>query len=228
MTSTTAICLLAKAPIPGFAKTRLIPALGPAGAARLQRDFCRSAVQTALDARLGPVVLWCAPDAGHRFFRSLCHSRGIRCEDQPEGDLGERIDRASRCSAAPGPVLIAGTDCPALRPSHLREAAAALHRGVDAVFIPAEDGGYVLVGLRQPQPALFADMTWSTDRVMADTRTRARSLGLRTHELAPLWDVDVPADLDRLAALAPDARSPAARPAPGETQVEKPEKDPSE
>jgi hypothetical protein len=73
----------------------------------------------------------------------------------------------------------------------------ALIDGADAVFQPAEDGGYVLVGLRQPQPALFHGMSWSTDQVMAETRARARETGLRVHELDTLWDVDRPQDLAR-------------------------------
>jgi uncharacterized protein len=97
-----------------------------------------------------------------------------------------------------GPLLLIGTDCPPLRPRHLRRAAQALLAGVDAVFYPADDGGYVLVGLRQPQAALFERIAWSTPEVMAQTRDRARAQGLHWRELETLWDVDVPADLDRL------------------------------
>ena len=193
------IAILAKAPVAGYAKTRLIPVLGAPAAARLQRSFTRDAVRTAIEADVGEVVLWCAPDARHRFFRALQRATGIRCFDQPDGDLGERMLRAATttCADPSQAVLIVGTDCPALRAHHLRTAAAALDE-VDAVFIPAEDGGYVLIGLRQPQPALFAGMAWSTDSVMTETRRRAASLALRTRELPMLWDVDTPADLLRL------------------------------
>ncbi|AMM26332.1 TIGR04282 family arsenosugar biosynthesis glycosyltransferase [Variovorax sp. PAMC 28711] len=203
MASPVRIAILAKAPVAGHAKTRLIPALGAQGAARLQRSFTRDAVRVAREAALGEVVLWCAPDARHRYFRALQRTTGIRCSDQPEGDLGARMLRAAM--PTPGaeetqPVLIIGTDCPALGPHHLRAAAEALQE-VDAVFIPAEDGGYVLVGLQRPQPGLFTEMTWSTDRVMAETRQRAASLALTIRELPTLWDVDTPADLRRLQAL---------------------------
>src|SRR5690606_34901663 len=90
-------------------------------------------------------------------------------------------------------------DCPALTVQHLQAAADALRQGADVVCIPAEDGGYVLVGLHQPQPGLFGGIDWSTERVMAQTRQRARTLGLALCALAPLWDVDTPADLVRLA-----------------------------
>lgn len=196
------VAVLAKAPIAGLAKTRLIPALGAQGAARLQRAFARDALRCAAEAQLGPVTLWCAPDAQHRFFRALRRTSGLRCLVQASGDLGARMHTAFRLHCVEGPLLLIGTDCPALRPSHLRKAARALIDGEDAVFYPAEDGGYVLVGLRQPQPTLFRDMPWSTPEVMARSRERARAAGLRLREFEPLWDVDLPADLPRLRALA--------------------------
>ena len=208
------IAILAKAPLAGFAKTRLIPALGARGAARLQRAFVRRTLQVAQQARLGGgVQMWCAPSADQRFFRALQRSTGVVCFSQPEGDLGARMQAAT---AAPGPVLLVGTDCPALTVQHLRAAAAALQVGPEtgtdtnarAVFIPAEDGGYVLVGLRQPQPGLFHGIDWSTDRVMAQTRQRAHALGVALCELALLWDVDTPDDLARLAALPEFAQLP--------------------
>ena len=199
------IAVLAKAPVPGFAKTRLIPALGAAGAARLQRYLALRTVQTALAADLGPVSLWCAPDTRHRFFRALRVTTGIQCLAQPVGDLGLRMHAVfvKLCSA--GPLLLVGTDCPPMTPAHLRRAALALHDGADAVFHPAEDGGYVLVGLRKPHESLFSAMAWSTDQVMADTRARARDLGICMRELEILWDVDVAVDLPRLQELLAEA-----------------------
>lgn len=194
------IAVLTKAPVAGLAKTRLIPALGAQGAARLHRQLTLQTLRCAIDARIGPVTLWCAPDARHRFFRALRRSTGIACRDQCTGDLGERMHQALRWHCAQGPTLLIGTDCPVLRPAHLRQAARALTEGADAVFIPVEDGGYMLVGLRRPQPSLFSGMTWSSASVMAETRSRASTLGLRLRELEPLWDVDLPADLERLRA----------------------------
>jgi rSAM/selenodomain-associated transferase 1 len=194
------VAVLAKAPVPGLAKTRLIPALGARGAARLQRQLTRQAIGTAWAAGLGPVTLWCAPDAQHRFFRALRRATGAACLVQASGDLGERMHTAFRLHCTLGPLLLIGTDCPPLTPGHLRGAAQALLDGADAVFQPAEDGGYVLVGLRQPQAALFRDMHWSTDTVMAVSRARARNAHLAVRELETLWDLDVPADLQRLSA----------------------------
>lgn len=194
------VAVLAKAPIPGLAKTRLIPALGAQGAARLQWRLTRQAVRTALDAGLGPVTLWCAPDTRHRCFRALRRALRVTCLVQASGDLGERMHTAFRLHCATGPLLLIGTDCPPLTPHHLREAAQALLAGCDAVFFPAEDGGYALVGLRELQSALFRDMRWSTPAVMQDTRLRAGEAGLAWRELETLWDLDVPDDLARLSA----------------------------
>ena len=194
------IVIMAKAPIPGFAKTRLIPVLGASGAARLQRRLTRMTLACALDAQLGAVTVWCTPDTRHRFFRALRRASGVELLVQPGGDLGDRMHTAFRRHCAQGPVLVVGTDCPVLRPVHLREAALALIAGDDAVFYPAEDGGYALVGLRAPQPALFVEMAWSTPTVMSVTRARAHAQGLRIREFETLWDVDLPEQLDRLEA----------------------------
>lgn len=201
MLQTVQIAIMAKAPIPGLAKTRLIPALGAVGAARLQRRLTRMTVASALDAQLGSVTVWCMPDSRHRFFRALQRRTGVDLLVQSSGDLGDRMHTAFRLHCARGPLLVVGTDCPVLRPEHLRAAARALIDGNDAVFHPAEDGGYALVGLRAPQPALFADMPWSTDRVMPETRVRAYVQGLRVREFETLWDVDLPEQLERLDAL---------------------------
>ena len=195
------IAIMAKAPIPGLAKTRLIPALGASGAARLQRRLTRMTLACALDARLGAVTIWCAPDRRHRFFRALRHTTDVNLLVQSSGDLGDRMHTAFRLHCTRGPVLVIGTDCPVMRPEHLREAARALIAGDDAVFYPAEDGGYALVGLRAPQPALFAEMAWGTSSVMSDTRSRSRAQGLRSCEFETLWDVDLPDQLERLGAL---------------------------
>jgi uncharacterized protein len=195
------IAILAKAPIAGLAKTRLIPALGAAGAARLQRVFTRRALRTTLAAGLGPVSLWCTPDVRHRSFRALAATHPVTLHTQPDGDLGLRMHRAFEALCPAGPVLLIGTDCPALNAEHLRRAAQALQIGHDVALQPAQDGGYVMIGLRQPQPTLFEHMTWSTDQVAQQTRDRASAQGLSLWQGPTLWDVDLPADLPRWHAL---------------------------
>jgi uncharacterized protein len=188
------IAVMAKAPIPGLAKTRLIPALGADGAARLQARFITATVETAL--AMGSVTLWAAPDDSHAIFRQFASRAQLA--RQGEGDLGARMLAAG--VACGGPVVIIGTDCPALTVDHLRTASDLLRDGVDVVINPTDDGGYGLIGLNRPEPDLFTDMTWSTPTVMAETRRRLARLNLSWREPARLWDVDTPNDLDRMRA----------------------------
>lgn len=194
------IAVMAKAPIAGFAKTRLIPALGEPGAARLHRELTRHAIATAVAAAMGVVTVWCAPDATHRFFRALSRRSGLSLLPQSTGDLGDRMLAAFERQPTGVPLLVIGTDCPPLTAAHLRDAGAALTAGRSATFVPAEDGGYALVGLRCAIPALFCDMPWGTEHVMALSRDRLRALGLSWHEGETLWDVDRPDDLRKMAA----------------------------
>jgi len=191
-----ALAFLAKAPAPGAVKTRLISALGADGAAALHARLIEHTVDTACAAAIGPATLWVTPAAPHACFTALASRFQIVLAAQPDGDLGARMLAA--CEAAAGPAIVIGSDCPALTPSHLRAAADVLRAGSDVVVIPAEDGGYVLIGSRQPQPNLFAGMTWSTDQVMAQTRRRLVQTGLTWRELPSLWDLDRPEDLARL------------------------------
>jgi hypothetical protein len=189
------LIVFAKAPVPGVVKTRLVSQLGAAGAARLHTRLVERALETALAAALGPVELCCAPDRAHPFFAACAGRWGISLTEQGEGDLGERMHRAL---AAGLPALLVGADCPALTPAYLDAAAAALGAGCDLAFGPAEDGGYVLVGASRLRLDAFARIRWGGPDVMAEQRARLGALGLSWRELETLWDVDRPADLDRL------------------------------
>ena len=198
------IAVLAKAPIPGLAKTRLIPTIGAHAAAVLQERLTERAVATALAANVGPVTLWCAPDSTHTSFLKLVAGSRITLRPQPDGDLGARMLAAT--AASRGPALVMGTDCPALTDVHLRIAADAIRECTDVVLIPAEDGGYVLIGTRSMQPTLFADMRWGTETVLAETRARVIAQRLVLAERPPLWDVDTEIDLARLEREYPELR----------------------
>jgi len=203
----TRIIVFARAPEPGAAKTRLIPLLGAVRAAALQRVLIERALVTACEAGLGPVELWCSPSAQHPLLVRCAERHGVAVVSQCDGDLGARMLHAAVTSlAANTRVIIIGTDCPALTAADLQCAAEALDQGHDAVLVPAEDGGYVLIGLKWWNARLFADIAWGTDRVMAATRERLASIGWRWLELPTSWDVDRPADYERLAAsgLIPD------------------------
>lgn len=192
--------VFAKAPVAGTVKTRLFPALGAQGAARLHMRLVRRAVDTAVRARCGPVELHHAPARPHAWLRALAARRGVRLRPQRGGDVGERMHHAFRRALYRhrGVVLI-GSDCPELRPRDLRRAARGL-ADRDAVIAPAEDGGYPLIALRRCSSRLFEGIAWGGEEVMAQTRDRLAGLGWRWRELRMLWDVDRPDDLVRLAA----------------------------
>ena len=195
------IAVLAKAPIPGLAKTRLIPAIGAHAAAVLQERLTERAVETATAAEVGPVTLWCSPDADRASFQDLARRFPIMLKQQPDGDLGDRMLGA--IAAQNGPTLVIGTDCPALTAAHLHSAAVALDNA-DVVLIPAEDGGYVMIGARAIHPELFSKIAWGTSSVFAETRTGIAALGLTGIELPALWDVDTETDLDRFERMFPE------------------------
>ncbi len=185
--------------MPGRVKTRLVPLLGPEGAARLHAKLVERALATAVAAGSGAVELHAAPHARHRFFRRQARQHRARLRAQARRGLGERmraaLARALRESEA---AVLIGADCPVLRPADLRRAVRLLHSGADAVFAPTEDGGYALIGLRRVSPRLFSAIEWGSATVMAETRKRLRALGWRWRELRTVWDVDRPEDYARL------------------------------
>ena len=184
---------------PGEAKTRLIPALGAAGAAALHRRLVMHCLRAASDAQLGPVELWCAPDSGDPFFRECERLFGVSLRSQGQGDLGARMLGAFDAALARASrAILVGSDIPALSAQYLRDADRALAGGDDVVIGPAEDGGYALIGLSCCDPELFRDIPWGGPEVLSQTRRRLAALSWRSSELSVLWDVDRPEDLGRL------------------------------
>lgn len=196
------ILVFAKAPVPGYAKTRLIPVLGAQGAADLHAGFIRRTVALAVESRLAPVELWTSGDEEMNFFGAFQSVIGGLMHVQTGADLGARMSHAleQALEHADFAVLI-GTDCPVLGYADLERACAALATGCDVVLGPAEDGGYVLIGLRRSDPGLFDSIAWGTPDVLRQTRERIHRLGWSCHELPFLWDVDRPEDLERLRTL---------------------------
>ena len=192
------IAVFAKAPVAGEVKTRLAPILGADGAAALHSGLVRHALANAVAAKVGEVELWCAPDASHPFFARCAAQFGVRLAPQRGADLGARLRAAFDHALAAGAALIAiGADCAVLTPAHLRSAAEALARH-DAVLCPAEDGGYVLLGLALAVPGIFEGVDWGTPAVLRQTRERFGAAKVTCVELATLWDVDLPEDYARL------------------------------
>jgi rSAM/selenodomain-associated transferase 1 len=195
-----AVLVFAKAPVAGYAKTRLAEAIGAQRAAQLAERLLVEATRRAVEADIGPVELCCAPDAAHPSFTALARSAPVTLAVQGEGDLGLRMRRAfERTLSTQRRAIVIGTDAPGLDAQYLREAAARLESH-EAVLGPALDGGYALIGLRRPAAALFEGIAWSTARVLAQTRERLELLGLTHAELGMLADIDEPADLRHLPA----------------------------
>jgi rSAM/selenodomain-associated transferase 1 len=212
--SETCIAVFTRAPVPGAAKTRLIPLLGADDAAALHSLLLDRTLATALASAVGRVELWCAPSAQHPLLTACLQRHGIDGVTQCDGDLGTRMQHAAATALATHRrVLLIGTDCPGLTVTDLCAAARALEDNHDAVLIPAEDGGYVLLGLNNCDARLFTDIAWGSDQVLAETRTRLSALNWRWQELPPLWDVDHPQDFARLCAsgLMPDLERVLAR-----------------
>ena len=197
MSDACRVVVMARAPVPGETKRRLIPAIGAERAAALHRAMIRRAVEMAFAAGTGPVELWCTPDTGHTYFRGLHARTGVALHTQVGVDLGERMHAA--IVARPGATMVVGTDCPFLESDDLARAACALRSTeADVVIGPALDGGYVLVGVGCPRPELFTRVDWGTERVLDQTRERARTARLRILELEARRDIDRPEDLGAL------------------------------
>lgn len=214
MNASFLVIVLAKAPLPGLAKTRLIPELGAQGAAELAHRLLDHAVRQALASQAAEVQLCLTPDGPpHPALQPILQAAGpsLLVGEQGPGDLGDRMRRALRLGLERQPrVLLMGTDAPDLDAEWIRLAANALDEH-DAVFVPAFDGGYALIGLRQMPPqlmetaldTLFSEMPWSTPSVMYQTRRRLQSIGLRWFETQPVNDIDEPDDLVHLPAQWP-------------------------
>lgn len=189
------IVIFAKAPVPGRVKTRLIPVLGEAGAARLAARMLDLALDKARAAAVGPVELCMSPAPDSPDWADIPLPADIETRDQGAGDLGARMARAAQRALAQGEaVLLIGTDCPQLTAARLREAAAQL-MSHDAVLHRAADGGYPLLGLRAFDASLFEDIPWSTAAVADITLARMAALGWNVWLGETLQDIDVPADL---------------------------------
>jgi rSAM/selenodomain-associated transferase 1 len=192
------LMIFCKAPIPGQVKTRLMPELTAEQSAELHIELSTKTLRRAIESKLCPVQLWCSPTTDHAFFIASAATYPITLRQQQGADLGERMQRAF-CSALAdySHALLMGCDCPSLTGQDLEHALTALTQENELVLAPAEDGGYVLIGLNRPQPELFDNMPWGTERVLDQTRKRIEHYKLRHLELSEQWDLDTPEDLNR-------------------------------
>lgn len=190
--------LFSKAPVPGVAKTRLIPQLGREGAAQLQQQMTHWMVEQAIESRLGQVVLYAVPDVEHPSFVALQQRYGISLKSQQGIDLGERMEHAIEQGLQQhDAVLLMGCDCPQLEAARLDEVVVQLHSH-EVVLVPAVDGGYVLVAMKRLVREIFHEIDWGTNRVFQQTVAQLDAQGVSWYALPAQEDIDQVEDLQAL------------------------------
>lgn len=197
-----ALGIFAQAPVPGRVKSRLAADVGDSTAVEIYMRIGRRVVDATAGAA-HRTVIWFAPSGEAAYVREWLDGFGrVEFRPQASGPLGRRLDAAFARHFAEGAerTVIIATDCPGLDRRLVRGAFAALDAH-DVVLGPTLDGGCYLLGLREPQPALFTGLPWATAAVAARARARAAALRLRLSVLHPLRDVDTVRDARALGYL---------------------------
>ncbi len=197
--NSVALIIFAKAPIPGTVKTRLIDTLGSQGSADLHKQLTTRCLEMAARSSRYAVNLWCTPTPDHSFFKALSTKFSVALRQQQGGDLGERMAFAIKEALKSNDIaIIIGSDCPMLTHRDLELIINKLENGFDASIIPAEDGGYVLLGLRKFSSVLFKEIEWGGKHVFEKTKMHLNDLSWNWYQHETFWDVDRPNDLQRL------------------------------
>jgi len=201
------ILVFAREPLLGEVKSRLAEKLGAAEALAIYESMLARVGLLLMSAGGIEWDLWVTSNPSHKSFLSICNKRNIFL--QRGVDLGARMHNAIQhtlCEGGREKVILIGTDCPAMTEAYLRQALTALDTGVDVVLGPAEDGGYVLVGMSRPLSVVFEAIPWGGDKVLERTLATLRNNQLSYSLLDVLWDVDRPEDLSRTSLLEPPLR----------------------
>ncbi len=200
------LLVMSKAPVLGRVKTRMQPALSQEQSLNLHITLTQYAIKAWLTASLCPVSLWVGGDQAlfqQQILVPLA-AQEMNIYTQVDGDLGARmayaLQTAEQDTSTKGMILV-GTDCPFIDRDYLHGAISALESGENVVVGPANDGGYVLLGVKTYHPRLFEDIDWGTESVLGSTLDRVRELGLSYRRLSPLVDIDLVSDLAYLAQL---------------------------
>ena len=192
-----AILIFSKAPVVGQVNTRLVPYITAEQAASLHEELTHDRLRMCTAAGLCDVQLWCSPDTSHPFFFDCRQRYGVRLQTQAGSNLGERMSAALQTMLGRyKKIIIIGTDAPALDIDTIDVVVNQLEHS-DIVLVPAEDGGYVLLGASKHHQNLLVDVPWGTESVLASTVRNIESLGLSYSLLGECWDVDRPEDLQR-------------------------------
>jgi len=194
----TVILLFAKAPVEGIVNTRLIADIGVQAATQLQRDLIVQRLLMLTQANLCAVSLMCAPDVQDDFFVQCKKQYPVTLLQQSGADLGKRMLNGIRQALQQYRYcIVIGTDAPALDEVLISQAIERLKAGSEVVFVPAEDGGYVLVGLQKPYEFLFQGIRWGSAEVMQQSRSKLKKNSISFNELATCWDIDRVEDYQR-------------------------------
>ncbi len=192
------ILVFCKAPVAGQVKTRLIPELTAEQAANVHKELTQRLLSLLFNARLCSIQLWCSPDSRHPFFADCVNDYSLSLHQQQGHDLGERMHHAiTTALKTSSRVLLVGCDCPSLTATDFNFAINALNKNNDVLLSPAEDGGYVMIGMKKSNPTLFSNMKWGSREVLDMTRQRIEQANLNCIETQEQWDVDVIDDLNR-------------------------------
>lgn len=197
-----ALVVMTKAPEPGRSKTRLVPPLSDQEAADLARALLLDQLENLAQFNAAQRFIAFTPDSAAGFFHQFA-ARGFTPFAQEGGSLGERMSRAFEHLFACGfdRVVLLGADLPVVPLEFLQRAYASLDGAAcDVVLGPSEDGGYYLIGMKRLIAAVFADIAWSRDDVLARTAEKLSGRGLHYELLSSWYDIDTAEDLRRLQA----------------------------
>jgi rSAM/selenodomain-associated transferase 1 len=194
----TVILLFAKAPVEGKVNTRLIADIGVQAATLLQRDLIDQRLSMLTQANLCAVSLMCSPDVHDDYFLYCKAQYPISLLAQSGADLGKRmLNGIKQALQQYKYCIVIGTDAPVLDEALISQAIERLKTGAEVVFVPAEDGGYVLVGLQKPYEFLFQGIRWGSAEVMQQSRNKLKENSISFNELATCWDIDRLEDYQR-------------------------------
>ena len=189
------VMIFCKAPIEGEAKTRLAKDIGNKSAIEVHRQLVKHCLDRVCALKSAEIELWAWPSKSHPYFKSIENNYKISIRTQVDGNLGRKMAHAF-CSGDQGQSkLIIGTDCPTVDVDYLERAIEVLKSGADYVVGPAEDGGYVLIGMNDADLRVFEDIDWGTDCVLRQTLEKMQG---KINLLNTMWDVDNKCDLERL------------------------------
>ena len=194
----TVILVFAKAPVEGSVNTRLIPDIGVRAATQLQHDFVKQRLDMLTQEKMADVILMCSPDEKQNFFMQCKKQYSVKLRKQTGENLGERMRNGVRQALIDYKhCIVIGTDAPALSMRMIHQTMDVLRNDTDVGFVPAEDGGYVLVSMKQCHDVLFQDINWGTAEVMQQSKDRLNENNISYKELEPCWDVDRLEDYQR-------------------------------